>query len=924
MKKIIILLSLTVSLVLGTGLFLWGKIIQGPYPVANLSYTCIKHSGRSPLELLGNGPACIQPRSTFWYLMWDGAKYYIEKPDGTTSQTWYNKAFHSFNNKWVDQLSIATVDNSSIDVIKTNSSQKSFLAGYSYGDDYKIWSWKVQVGTTKEGSNVKPTEFCLADLIEGPKGTREFAEYLKQDDNFERSLLPGIIEKGGKVIAILPASCTENECAKFDTDGFATEDFKKGFSGTDRPPCLEEGLNNNEKVHFLVEYPNGHFGVWANLAGNPSIQPAPFYEKNHLKYAGDIDKKKWLAWFQIAKAACCEEIYSDETRGLHVLKCKGGKVIEAIKFGNGGRFEYYNPIEKVYDPADKETIYNDAISGGGFASSPLKGMIEDWADDPSKARYVLAFADPTKANRTNVGSVRLAVEDAYNKSTWNNSDYLIGICTKKADNSGYEDNPSSFEIVHKAGAASSPPSWFRAFSTYEPTFLARLVILFPDAHVTGPDTRNNSLVVVLGENHHTSALTFSSFDKSPDKEYPVFKHLHEVGNRRTLARELGNALRTGNWQLSHFLKDHIHDYFTSGTPDRIRQVFPKGYADTVQLKSRLEDLVGIIRDESGIVKPIADPLKTAIASKASLNFLMENTRTREYQLYKENGTHITPPSYNRDPRMKEMLHLGNAWFSWLSMADTALQVIAYKRSTKVKAILVSSKDPLLAWSWVAGDQYDGPVERPFFDGRSQKFLLTDEPLASFVPGLGVRASAKERAYYLTKAENPGSFDLLDFIDSPFRLLMYKESNTDTKQIFRLSDNDTDAPIDVTLIDKSWTSDWSNLASLYNRPWVRQQFINDIGTSIRSPLASWFSTPRLGLARARSISVHVSDHSSPSSRFSFVPFSSIKKLADNDRGFSYKGAKLKLNTYMRACMLPYDFDNARTWRADPLGYFDRVR
>ncbi|MCG3158226.1 MAG: hypothetical protein DKINENOH_04867 [bacterium] len=321
-------------------------------------------------------------------------------------------------------------------------------------------------------------------------------------------------------------------------------------------------------------------------------------------------------------------------------------------------------------------------------------------------------------------------------------------------------------------------------------------------------------------------------------------------------------------------------------------------------------------------------IRNGLINRISINLLVENELFFEkWTAYGKKYLRWFSEIYN--PSINDQVA---SWLAWLALADTSINIIAETYDLQT-VCFISEEDPYTLWSWIQGRQTGPPEEYRLLKG-DDVFILTGEKQKNYIRGLCERdnVSSEEREFFLVNAYNPNGFRLLDFFEKD-RILLYKKMNESYKSAYhfirsyRIGENlDESQPIDFYVIDGQPGSEINTLRPIYKN-WARPIIQDEIEFRTSQNLEFWFGPKRFGICKEPigdedNITMRV--FLGPYKReLSGVHFSELKKLIKKDGNIVYMAPKIDLKTDLFCGWLSQKWQNPGIWRADPLGYFDRV-
>ncbi|MCO6490085.1 MAG: hypothetical protein J5I98_16860 [Phaeodactylibacter sp.] len=885
---------------------------QGKH-VASLYVDCLKRDN-TPSGSLEIAKDCIKRKiengAVGDKLQWvpSEKKFSIIKSDGSTAPTWYSENIDSKlgGNYFLWLLAIAKPN---LDII-LDEQNKALVFGGKFNNKYSIWVWKPDI----INKDAPPRELSFIDFVSGEEENREFILFLKQNDGYQykKSRLPEMIRRWTtnpneefKVIAVLPDNCIQRnaygikkDCTDYAENPTAVFELDKTKN---RPQCLSDALSNNNynaPLHFLVKLQKKglsdyNYEVWSAS----SETPAPFY-KSH-----DFKNNKHIAWLTILCFACRVELdeFKNSAGVLFSVYACDNYILCVDENGS----LLYSPVNLVDTTLQADFVNYLKRDKNFYISSIVHKLVKEWAENTSVKYIIKAFGDRALYN--------------YPGDATDLADYLKLTNTSYSGNFSLllkKTNDSKYYFRDAAGVPIS--SWFSGIASVDTAdqWLAQLAALDNGVKLLNPGIDNYTFITSIPRDY-LRAWKLNS--PSEPTEYAPLKNLFDKGpGSIDIAIEYSKALRKNPGLYDAFLQEHISGHF-AGNTDIIRQVYPQNF--TVAGQSPFGAMGERILDPNSIM-PM--PLVETFSIGGKLLYLIEKD-DGNFASYQSTGAQASTNLWFR-----EVSNFKDPWLAWLCLADPGLEVIAAANgSDTTRVCMVSSANKGHLWSWVAkANPWLPPDQHQLIDGK-KPFLLAGELMEGYVRKLPMQKSEAEQDFYLERADRPESFTLLDFLaydrDSPGRVLLYRDNPAARKEIFRIADGLSHDPIGIYLVEGEWDENWSVLAQRYREDWRREEFKTQIARSTVSGLYAWFGITRLGLAKDNEVGVFLSQSFRD---FPFTGLEQINKLIKLDGDLVYL-PKEKNSGAMPSKEVLFDawarenWKDTRLWRANPLGYFDRV-
>lgn len=232
------------------------------------------------------------------------------------------------------------------------------------------------------------------------------------------------------------------------------------------------------------------------------------------------------------------------------------------------------------------------------------------------------------------------------------------------------------------------------------------------------------------------------------------------------------------------------------------------------------------------------------------------------------------------------------------------------------------------WSWVARSNPNHIHKEYLLVNGQEKFFLTNTPFADYIGALSESISRGERDFFLQKADQPQSFTLMDFFadgfGGPGRVLLWRDYHTSQNYLSKVGDVANPAmPIYCFLPESAFQ--WDKLAQRYNKEWVRMRFTSDVAKRDNNAQEVWFGERRIGIMRDNQVGIFLPPGQG-FRNFGYANYLLIKNLEYQEK-LVYKpretngiDAPPKEDFFRSWVNEKWDRE---IWRANPLGFFDRV-
>lgn len=906
-------------IIVGLAFSFQGTVADGR--IERLSPLCVHQETSTPLERFDPDPRNCTKKDrknpNLYYLDKIKGKYEIRKDRKINVNTWYNDDFKDWNNKYLNWLAIVTVNSPDFKILFTDKSTGIFVYSETTKNNFAIWVWKIEVGQTEVSSTQRPKELKLVDLIAGDEADRDFFNYLKRSGNFQNSRLPDIIrewEQTGQeycITAILPNPCGDSSI-EIDTEketppeeGLIEEFFnpmdKK--KSTPQPKCISDitdNANNNSTFNFMVSKNNGaSFEVWRKVKTSPPIRGEVLSWYKKFEY-----KSPLFTWLTIALISRCKTYGIPGTEAI-ISVCD--TVISCYR-DKDRKLDEYRPLS-LLDRADQKYLCELLKVPGNFESSPLKRLITDkWYNGNKKFKVISYFENQRLSG---IGSSVKEDLKVTSRSETLKVEYFL---VQEKDGKGYKYS------INWTGDKEKDSWYNHKIHQFKDPWIGRLALADHQVKILETDLKDKIFTFIVSEpDHYLWSWKLNRSPNAPEEYAPFAKLLDKSASKNDLATKYAEAFSKRSKLYDPFLKQNIRQTFLRKEAI-IRQVFPEEVAKTGD--SPFEMMGESELEEKQVTPHILD---LALENGTSLQYLVEEKG--QFNIYKTRGIRT-----KSDVWFSEVDHFADPWLAWLCLADPGLEVIATTLDGATRLCMVTTGNRGNLWSWVARPEIGfSPNQYQMINGEDH-FQLTGGALGNYVQNLYLKKSTAEEAFYLEKADQPGSFILLDLLtystQPSDRVLLWRDKTNNSKVIFRVAPNLSDkAGISINLVEGTWDDNWSAVAKRYQQAWYREAFKSQIARSGMNKLKAWFGRERLGLYKGGLVGVFLPK---PKRNFKFIPYSDIENMVDDLAYIPMEKRSVKKpspNIFIEACTRTNwqetKIKDKQAWRANPLGYFDRV-
>ncbi|MEM7104877.1 MAG: hypothetical protein AAF502_17205 [Bacteroidota bacterium] len=259
----------------------------------------------------------------------------------------------------------------------------------------------------------------------------------------------------------------------------------------------------------------------------------------------------------------------------------------------------------------------------------------------------------------------------------------------------------------------------------------------------------------------------------------------------------------------------------------------------------------------------------------------------------------------------------NNWLYYLAIADNKLQVLNDSPSQNSFVFFFRNSTEAL-WSWVTTGKV--PKEKKLLDGM-QSFLLADQKVENYIRNLKANPMPSERAFWLDQASSNSKISPLDYFKAQARAdEVFMFGKGDVKKMYRLGEglNPTHS-ISIYGVGVTWKI-WRELKPKY-QSW-RKAFVNDLAYSRGSSLEAWYAKSRFGTSRKSQYTTKVGVYL-PKRAFRNLSLAAVRKNISDD-GIIYRRDSSPSQANLFKSWLTEDWKALNLWRANPLGYLERVQ
>lgn len=824
---------------------------------------------------------------------------YRTKSYSSTLPLWYTEEHRELKNDWVDWLAILMPELDFIALEKYEDingvSVTVMIFGAKMKDNYAFWAWKIRSG------NRPPQELKFLDLLAGDKNEEQLYEKLKNKD-FETTKFSEVIKAWiqnnieYKIEAVLTPRCI-NDTLSFDMIYENRQTIIDVFDWDDtlnQPDCITQ--NENCEFNLLTtDNRSESVKIWLQTTSSGVRQ----------KEIAVSVENEYVAWVLIAYADDAE-IYSIENEQATVF-VHGDSISIYDSDGQNG----FIPVE-LLSKNSQYSLAAELRTVEGYERSSIKPLVQKWLEDGTKSTIVSYF-ERKSVNIADTLKSQLFLDYDSSKDYIYLIERFDSITNEKRfykyDNNGREELST----------------WYNTdFHETKNPFFGKLALAENVSNVKRVDeaTQNDIVSFVvsdIGTNHpfHLWSWKFNEANTSDVEEYNPFKYVYDKSTAKNLSSEYAKSVKNNNSLFTGVLSNHIVNHFNNSEEEIILQIYPKSVGTTPNY-SPLE----LLRSKNATsTLNIPPPLKNALINGSDLQLLIKNS-TDFY----------AAGDINQDVWFDEKLaDYEDPWLAWLCLADANVEAVALGDSSEpVRVCFISNQDKNILWSWVAEtrNSVSAPVENKLIDGE-QSFELSGVKMKDYVNGLYNSpnlTTAKEKQFFLDKADKTDLIKLTDFFSfsSNQRVLLWRENKAEARKLYRtgIRDNYNSDFIDVNLVGGDENNFWQECSLRYRQEWYREKFKKYLGKTTAPNLQAWFGENKLGISRDEQVGVFLS----PANRdFGFVKFENLREEVDDlvyipmkiGRDYPKPDRAVLFDSWVRN-----EWDK-EVWRANPLGYFDKI-
>ncbi|MCG8330174.1 MAG: hypothetical protein MI974_20920 [Chitinophagales bacterium] len=878
-----------------------------------LSNNCIDQNITSPMDIFQGYSSvdelfnCLEKHmDNYWSLVhWSASrKYKVESPEGNLLDTWYNDKVRNTpfgNSNWVKWLAIYFHE---LKLLQVEASGLLVLSGEINGV-HSAWALKF----TGNGEQ-KPLETTFIDLYAGSEATKAFLDYLERGNNYANSRVPDFLRNWSKnpnagkltIRAILDEDCQFNQDVEEqdqESSNLNAEEIENLLRPIDKarnqPQCITDALQANRQNFFiLTEHKGGaSYMIWNPIKTHvPETMPKWYLNPQNESLRG----APWITWYAMITRISCKEVANLNGKGI-VLACPGN--IQCFRSTDAN----------VYDPLgflnpEKQRKFCQSVTRASYPNHIIRQFVEAWfnGSDEDEMKIIAYFNPASFEERVASG---LSVTEALDADDHiNDSDILVErkIGGKK-----------KYTIWSKGKKHDLSPNLSAIFLNFKNEYFARLLIArHKELNVIGLDEEKKILTFVVTQPRaDLFAWRFSESEADPPKEYKPLKDLY--GNQQQLSAIIEASVENISTTNNPF-RQVIRDYFLNGKELKIRQLFPRHYRlNTTQGYSPLNAF-----GNPGEQDNLPPMLKDALANKEALVFLIEDNGHLKLS---EEQQHID------EDLEKIVLRYENPWLAWLCLADPQIVLVAdAEKENALRFCLVSGQEARVhLWRLVVYPDMAGPPQQKKLLAAHQQFELTGQPLRDYIFNLPGQISSAEQQFYLfdygTKPFVP-----LDFVETeertPSRIIIFRKPESVQPELFRIGDGfnaEQAIPVELVGYKEPDSKKWEQLKRQYQVQWIRDIFKGELYYSTEENLKAWVGKNRIGLSKNELAGVFLA----PEYRnFNYYRLKDIQNLVAADYHI-FKPHRKPSEADLFNSWVASDWDT-KYWRANPLGYFDRVQ
>lgn len=921
--------------------------VSKPEMIYSLEH-CQLETGATPLQRIGDARDCV---NRLFDLSLEGIttegdqlirdedhfKVILEN-DAEEVETWYNNEIHEAfgGNAEVQALAIVAPG---LEVKFAGRGMLIFYDDDDLFDTKTIWCWH---GT----SSGTVTESRFVDLLADDEGagqwpagespSEQFVEYLMEEGGWENSGMDakvnGVLDRTDRdrgpltVAAILPESCRSafpdiaGECRRIPEFMRKHPDYFSGGPGGMK--CISDFLERQETSDLSILVRAGravgqHFVV-TEAAGVPSATPG-------FDPLGDAD----IAWAELLCGDIYDNIIARYQYGIDsvLVLASEDRIICGRKRADGTGYSVsdlermrrdandlniYQPLQFI-DQDAQATFVQSQRRVGSYEGSVLKRLVESWLD--GSGRYgVLAVAD---ASPTDLPHVQLisALDAATARGLQGGASATTRILLEDLEKEGRylrwaptEDVP----VEHWMGAA---------FIEWEDPWVASLAA-WQQESVYLQSASTGTIAAFVTDHGQVWAVANEPGGGQHQKGVDLFaltEKLYGAEDNARIELNFGQALKASP-QLASPLQEITGSLGESNAP------ILYGYF--------LGDASGITADRGPLaaLEPDGSKAFSALLQRrfdarpsSGLQLLLGNAAGTQLRMHPQRELHTLTE--------QALLATQDPWCVWLVLMDNDLRTVGSRLD---RWCFVTGRFGQSLWGWSAIGNAGKAPQEALLARPNDHFGLTNVSLGTYIAELPASASERERNFYLDHADGKPEFVLMDFLEpTPAiadRCLLFRwELETNVRQLFRVADKvDIAVAVPCYIVDTVANEPWAIVGERYSADHTREHFRDQLAHSTEQPLAAWFGIERLGLRRGDELGLFIHDAVEHRS-FGFLLLSKLIQRTQADTFIFTPGfSRPHKNNSVRD---PIDHDYARSWvakdwdrhiwRANPLGYFDRL-
>jgi hypothetical protein len=872
----------------------------------------IVNSAISPLDRLVDEPKICNDseRDDFYSLSKIEGRYSVDGIRGTGQSTWFNDNYYRWENSYLAWLAIITAS-TDFKVIFDDPVSNIIVFSETIGDNLAVWAWHLTPSSKQNPE--RPQEMKLVDLQAGDQADRDFIEFLKRGNNFQDSRLPELLQEWRAsgyqtahcVRAILPNPCGEEELDLDISKDVPEESVLKRFfdpmdfdKDTPQPLCISQYTAGTSSGDFnlLVAIDNGDsYEVWLKRKGVGPIGGGVMDWYKQLETRSPL-----YSWLVIALVSRCKTYKIPGTPAI-ISVCD--TTVYCYR-DSSNRLEEYKPLE-LMDIDEQRRICQELKLPSNYERSSIRHLIEqEWFVKGHKYK-VISYSDRRSMVRSDsslVNQLHLTNSEAAFQMGY----FLIENKTRG--------RPEYYTWSQSEGIQNT---WYSSsLHRFRSAYLARLALADKRAKLLDVDD-SDRIVSFVTSTPEAYLWSWKIGGSQTPREYAPFAEVLDNSGTSHLAFSYAEAYRDNSSLFDSFMREHIQQAF-SPNPAVIRQIFPENFPLT---PGSPYSLLGVTASEPTDAWP--PQFMSLLQSARSVRYLMEE-HNGDFAIIQSGGTVRKQPVW-----FQEISHFADQWPAWLCLADSEVRIVAAADSQPTRICMITGSDRRNLWSWVS-PTVDAVAPRQYhLVADDQPFLLSNIPQGDYVAALTTNIPESISDFFLDRADRPESFTLLDWFQypstDPDQLLLYRDNDKPDREIYRLANGLSKGPIIPHLVDGEWDVQWRVLAERYRREWSRSNFKLQLANSTADQLAAWFGPDRMGLAKGGLVGVF---QSTPNRNFPFAAFSQILDTLKRDHDLVYIPRSKQPNAIpdkstLFSAWVGSDWRNEKLWRANPLGYFDRI-